>query len=76
MNKFKGVKVKGHMGEYVLKNQMGEGGFAVIYTTDNDGVICKVQNVSTPESAANYRKEKNVLVTVKHQNIVKLMDWT
>ena len=47
MNKFKGLKVKGLMAEYTLKQQMAEGGFAIIYTTDNDEVICKLQNLST-----------------------------
>lgn len=71
------------MGEYTLKQQLAEGGFAVVYSTDSEDVISKLQNLSTPESDASFRREKyttdplrSVLVAVKHPNIVRLVDWT
>lgn len=58
MSKYKGLKIKGVMGEYTLKQQLAEGGFAVIYLTDNEDVICKLQNLSAPASDASFRREK------------------
>jgi hypothetical protein len=58
MSQFKGLKVKAHMGEYTLKQQLAEGGFAMIYTTDNNDVICKMQNLSMSETESSYKREK------------------
>lgn len=50
MKGLKGLKVQGKLGSYTLKNVIGEGGFAVIYTTDNSDIICKAQNLSNSPS--------------------------
>ena len=42
--------------EYVLRDQLGEGGFSMIYETSNPEVICKVQVLANSQIANAYSK--------------------
>ena len=53
--KFKGYILKMGKEEYTLKEQLGEGGFSLIYTTHNPQTICKIQVISQSNIAEAYR---------------------
>lgn len=52
--KFKGYILKMDREEFTLKEQLGEGGFSLIYTTNNPNVICKIQVISQSNIAEAY----------------------
>lgn len=52
--KFKGYILKMGKEEYCLKDQLGEGGFSLIYTTNNPNIICKIQVISQSNIAQAY----------------------
>jgi hypothetical protein len=56
--KLKGQTIKTGKREYVLKEQLGEGGFSTIYETNQPEVICKVQVLMNAEMVKAYTKEK------------------
>jgi hypothetical protein len=56
--KFKGHTLKANQTDYVLRDQLSEGGFSLIYTTNRHEVICKVQTISQASIAQAYWKEK------------------
>lgn len=56
--KLKGTTVRTREREYVLKDQLGEGGFSMIYETNAADIICKVQVLINPEITKAYTREK------------------
>lgn len=77
--KFKGHVLKINREEYTLKDQLTEGGFSMIYSTNKPEVICKVQVISQNNILQAYTNEKYFhsyprlsLKNLNHKNIVKL----
>ena len=58
--KFKGYILKIGKEEYTLRDQLGEGGFSLIYTTNNPQVICKIQVISQSNISQAYKNEKYI----------------
>jgi hypothetical protein len=56
--KLKGQTVKVNKKEYVLREMLGEGGFSMIYETNFEDIICKVQVLANGEIAKAYAREK------------------
>lgn len=56
--KFKGHVLKINREEYTLKDQLTEGGFSMIYSTNKPEVICKVQVISQNNILQAYTNEK------------------
>jgi len=54
--RLKGIMVRAGKREYVLRDQLGEGGFSMIYETSSPEVICKVQVLSSVQITAAYNK--------------------
>lgn len=56
--KLKGYSLKIGKREYALKDQLTEGGFSMIYETNDPEIICKVQVLSNAQINVAYNKEK------------------
>lgn len=53
--KFKGHVLKAGGRDYVLKDQLSEGGFSVIYSTNAPDAVCKVQVLSNSNVEYAYK---------------------
>lgn len=56
--KFKGHVLKINKEDFTLKEQLTQGGFSMIYSTNKPDVICKVQVISQANIAQAYANEK------------------
>ena len=56
--KLRGSTIKVGKRQYVLKDQLGEGGFSTIYETNYPEVICKVQVLMNNEMLKAYTRQK------------------
>ena len=54
--KLKGQVIRINKKEYTLRDQLGEGGFSMIYETNYPDIICKVQVLANAEISNAYNR--------------------
>ena len=70
------------LGVYRLGTPIGEGGMSVVYAAERDdaefrhAVAIKIlkQTFGSPEATARFRAERQILASLEHPNIVRLLD--
>ncbi len=56
MSKYKGIIIKTQNKSYKLLQQLAEGGFSYIYSTDDPNIIAKLQIISQPALMNSFKK--------------------
>src|SRR5262249_53955104 len=77
-----GSLVGRRLGPYRIERELGRGGMGVVYLAVRDDDQYRTQvaikvlagGIDTPDAIARFRDERQILATLEHPNIVRLLD--